>query len=77
MLPPAIPAAEPVLLYNGTGTSSDVSAVEAVLGTLGVGYATADSTQLNALSEPQLAADLNYAGTVIQSALTATSLPHF
>ena len=54
-LPPAIPAAEPVLLYNGTGTSpSDVLAVEAVLGTLGVGYATADSTQLNAMSEPQL-----------------------
>jgi hypothetical protein len=54
-LPPAIPAAEPVLLYNGAGTSSDVSAVEAVLGTLGVGYATADSTRLNAMTEPQLA----------------------
>jgi Biotin-protein ligase, N terminal len=55
VLPPAIPAAEPVLLYHGTGTSSsDVSAVEAVLGTLGVGYATADSSQLNAMSEPQL-----------------------
>jgi Biotin-protein ligase, N terminal len=55
VLTPAIPAAEPVLLYNGTGTSSsDVSAVEAVLGTLGVGYATADSSQLNAMSEPQL-----------------------
>src|SRR5258708_27683458 len=38
-LPPPIPAAEPVLLFNGTGTSSsDVTAVKAVLGTLGVGY---------------------------------------
>jgi hypothetical protein len=54
-LPPAIPAAEPVLLFNGTGTtSSDVAAVEAVLGTLGVGYVTTDSTQLNAMTEPQL-----------------------
>src|SRR6202140_4209517 len=55
-LPPPIPAAEPVLLFNGTGTSSsDVVAVEAVLGTLGVGYKTADSTQLSAMSEQQLA----------------------
>jgi hypothetical protein len=53
--PPAIAAAEPVLLFNGTGTtSSDVAAVEAVLGTLAVGYVTADSTQLNAMTEPQL-----------------------
>ncbi|HVR22394.1 MAG TPA: BPL-N domain-containing protein [Candidatus Polarisedimenticolia bacterium] len=55
VLPPAITAAEPVLLFNGTGTtSSDVAAVEAVLGTLGVGYVTADSAQLNAMTEPQL-----------------------
>ena len=54
VIPPAI-AAEPVLLFNGTGTSADVSAVEAVLDTLGVGYTTADSSQLNALSEQQLA----------------------
>ena len=54
VLPPAIPAPEPVLLFNGTGTTSDVAAVEAVLGTLGVGYVTADSTQLNAMTEPQL-----------------------
>jgi hypothetical protein len=54
VLPPAIPAATPVLLFNGTGTSSDVSAVEAVLGTLGVAYTTVDSTQLNAMSAPQL-----------------------
>src|ERR1051326_609375 len=53
-LPPAIPAAEPVLLFNGTGTSSDVEAVEAVLKTLRVGYLTADSAQLNAMSEAQL-----------------------
>ena len=55
VLPPAIAAAEPVLLFNGTGTtSSDVAAVEAVLDTLGVGYVTADSTELNAMTEPQL-----------------------
>jgi len=54
-LPPAIAAPEPVLLFNGTGTTStDVAAVEAVLGTLGVGYVTADSAQLNAMTEPQL-----------------------
>ena len=53
-LAPAIPAAEPVLLFNGTGTSSDVAAVESVLGTLGIGYLTADSSQLNAMSEAQL-----------------------
>jgi biotin protein ligase-like protein len=54
VIPPAI-AAEPVLLFNGTGTSADVSAVEAVLDTLGVRYTTADSTQLDAMSEQQLA----------------------
>lgn len=55
-LPPAIPAAEPVLLFNGTGSSAnDVKAIEAVLSSLGVGYLTADSTQLNAMSEAQMA----------------------
>ncbi|MGA7376592.1 MAG: hypothetical protein WBW36_09615, partial [Candidatus Sulfotelmatobacter sp.] len=54
-LPPAIPAAQSVLLYNGTGTSADVQAVEAVLGNLGIGYLTADATQMNAMTEPQLA----------------------
>jgi hypothetical protein len=54
VIPPAI-AAEPVLLFNGTGTSADVSAVEAVLGTLNLSYKTADSTQLDAMSEQQLA----------------------
>ena len=53
-LPPPIPAADPVLLYNGVGTSADVLAVEAVLRTLGISYATADANQLNAMSEPQL-----------------------
>jgi hypothetical protein len=55
-LPPAIPAAEPILLFTGTGTSStDVAAVETVLAAIGQGYLTADSSQLNAMSEPQLA----------------------
>jgi len=54
-LPPPIPAAEPVLLYNGTGaSSSDVSAIKAVLSTQGIGYATADSSELNAMNEAQL-----------------------
>jgi glutamine amidotransferase-like uncharacterized protein len=55
-LPPPIPAAEPVLLFTGTGTSSsDVTAVEAVLTTLALGYTTASSAQLDAMSEQQLA----------------------
>jgi hypothetical protein len=55
VLPPAIPAAEPVLLFEGTGTShSDVAAVKAVLKTLGLGYITANSTQLDAMTEQQL-----------------------
>jgi hypothetical protein len=53
-LPPAIPASEPVLLFNGTGTSADVSAVQAVLSTLGIGYTTADSDQLNAMTKAEL-----------------------
>lgn len=55
VLAPAIPAAEPILLFNGTGASgSDVSAIEGVLVTLGAGYITANSTQLNGMSEAQL-----------------------
>ena len=55
-LPPPIPAAEPVLLYNGTGaSSSDVSAIEAVLHTQGISYATADASKLNGMSEAELA----------------------
>ena len=53
-LPPAIPASEPVLLFNGTGTSADVSAVQAVLSSQGVGYTTADSDQLNAMTKAEL-----------------------
>ncbi len=55
-LPPAIPAANPVLLFIGTGTSSsDVSAVESVLAASGLRFTTADTIQLNAMSEQQLA----------------------
>jgi biotin protein ligase-like protein len=54
-LPPAIPAAEPVLLFEGTGSSnSDVAAIKAVLKTLGLGYVTASSNQLDAMTEQQL-----------------------
>ena len=55
-LPPPIPAAQPVLLFNGNGTSpSDVAAIEAVLSSLAIGYSTADSAHLDGMSEPQLA----------------------
>jgi hypothetical protein len=47
----------PVLVYNGLGTSStDVTAVESVVSSLGLAYATANSTQLNAMSQSQLQA---------------------
>jgi len=47
----------PVLLFNGTGTtSSDVSAVEAILATLKLNYHTANSSQLNSMSESQIRA---------------------
>lgn len=46
-----------ILLFNGTGTSStDVSAVEAILNTNKLLYATANSSQLNAMTETQLKA---------------------
>lgn len=45
-----------MLLYDGTGTSStDVSAVEAILDTLSISYETADASQLEAMSEPEVA----------------------
>jgi hypothetical protein len=45
----------PVLLFNGTGTSSsDVAAVEAILSANGLTYSTANSSQLNALTEAEL-----------------------
>ena len=47
----------PVLLYNGTGTSSgDVTAVESVLSTLNLHYSTANTSQMEAISASQLAA---------------------
>jgi hypothetical protein len=46
----------PVLLFVGTGTSApDVSALEAVLNSLKITYDTVNSSQLNAMSEAQLA----------------------
>jgi hypothetical protein len=54
-LPPAVKAAEPVLLYAGTGTTpSDVSAIEGILKSLNIGYLKADQNQLDAMTEPQL-----------------------
>jgi len=45
----------PVILFNGTGTiANDVSAVETILHDLGIAYATANSTQLNAMTQAQL-----------------------
>jgi glutamine amidotransferase-like uncharacterized protein len=55
-LPPPIPAAQPVLLYNGNGsTSSDVAAIEAVLKNAGIGFVAADESKLNGMSEAELA----------------------
>lgn len=49
--------ADPVLLFNGAGTSpDDVKAVEAILKDSRLGYSTIDSTQLNRMSGPQLMA---------------------
>jgi glutamine amidotransferase-like uncharacterized protein len=46
-----------VLLFVGTGTSSgSVAAVKTILGNLNLTYATATSSQLNAMSEAQLKA---------------------
>ena len=47
----------PVLLFVGTGTSSgDVAAVKTILGNLKLTYATATSSQLNAMTETALKA---------------------
>jgi glutamine amidotransferase-like uncharacterized protein len=46
----------PVLVFNGTGTDDDVAAVESVLNTLKLKYATANSSQLNAMTETKLKA---------------------
>jgi glutamine amidotransferase-like uncharacterized protein len=46
----------PILLFVGTGTSSsDVSAVEAILSSNKLSYATANSSQLDDMSQSQLA----------------------
>ena len=48
-------SARPVILFNGTGTiANDVSAVAAILSDLGLAYATANSAQLNAMTQAQL-----------------------
>lgn len=50
-----VTSTRPVILFNGTGTSSsDVSAVEAILNDLGLAYATANSSQMNAMTQAQL-----------------------
>lgn len=50
-------ATVPVLLYNGTGTSSsDVAAVEYVLSTINLNYSTADTSQIEQMSQSRLAA---------------------
>ena len=51
------PAIEPVLLFDGTGTSpNDVAAMKAVLEGCKLTYSTADSSRLNAMSESELSA---------------------
>lgn len=51
------PTPPPVLLFVGTGTTSgDVAAVKTILGNLKLSYATATSSQLNAMSESALKA---------------------
>ena len=45
----------PILLFVGTGTSpNDVRAIEAILNSFRVSYATVDSEQLNGLSDTQM-----------------------
>ena len=49
------PSVPPVLLFTGTGTiSSDVAAVEAVLHTLNLSYATANTSEMNSMTETKL-----------------------
>ncbi len=50
-------SAAPILLFVGTGTSSgDVSAIKSLLSSLGLGYATISSSQLNSMTVSQLTA---------------------
>jgi hypothetical protein len=47
----------PVLIFNGTGTSSsDVAAIEKVVSSKGLAYHTANSSQLDAMTQSQLLA---------------------
>jgi len=47
----------PVLIFNGTGTGANaVAAIESVVKTLGLAYNTANSSQLDGISQTQLAA---------------------
>ena len=49
------PGSAPILLFNGTGTSAnDVAAVETVLNGNHLKYSTANSSQLNRMSESQI-----------------------
>jgi glutamine amidotransferase-like uncharacterized protein len=49
--------ATPILIFNGTGTgASAVAAIEKVVSSLGLAYKTANSSQLDAMSQAQLAA---------------------
>src|SRR4051812_20690284 len=51
------PVAAPILLFDGHGTSpGDVAALEEILRANGFGYSTANSSQLNSISESQLKA---------------------
>jgi hypothetical protein len=54
---PTVTTSVPVLIFNGTGTSSsDVGAVESLVKSMGLAYHTANSTQLNSMSVTQLRA---------------------
>ena len=49
------PSVPPILLFNGTGTiASDVSAVETILNNLKLSYATANTSEMNSMTESKL-----------------------
>jgi len=49
------PSVPPILLFNGTGTlSADVSAWETILKNLELSYATANSSEMNSMTEAKL-----------------------
>ena len=52
---PAAGVIAPILLFNGTGTSrGDVAAIERILANERLEFGTANSSQLNGMSEPQM-----------------------